>query len=130
VRPAARHEETPTAGARFVGQDSATAPGGTHAVPRLARLTPGCTTSFTVPPQLLGERRAALGVYLLYGPIVGFENAVTPRFQHGPTVFLYMAALAVPLTIVIAWMFAAGSWIACLPHRTRRWPAPVERVRA
>jgi hypothetical protein len=34
----------------------------------------------------------------------------------------------VPLTIVVARIFAAVFEIACLSHRSRPWPAQVEQV--
>jgi peptidoglycan/LPS O-acetylase OafA/YrhL len=48
-------------------------------------------------------------VYLLHEPIVVvvYKRIVGQRYHHGPTAFLVMAAIVVPATIVLAWLFAS-----------------------
>jgi peptidoglycan/LPS O-acetylase OafA/YrhL len=69
---------------------------------------------------------SSYSVYLLHGPIVVvvYEKLVAPRFAHGPTAFLLTAALAVPLTIGLARIFAAVFELPFLGQRTGRRPAP------
>jgi peptidoglycan/LPS O-acetylase OafA/YrhL len=52
---------------------------------------------------------SSYSLYLVHEPIVVvvYEQIVGPRFHHGPTAFLVMVAIVVPLTIVFARMFAA-----------------------
>jgi peptidoglycan/LPS O-acetylase OafA/YrhL len=47
-------------------------------------------------------------VYLLHEPIVilVFARFVLPRYHHGPTAFLVMAAIVVPVTLALAWTSA------------------------
>jgi peptidoglycan/LPS O-acetylase OafA/YrhL len=68
---------------------------------------------------------SSYSIYLLHGPVVVvvYEKVVAPRFQHGPTAFLLTAALAVPLTIVLARIFAAAFETPFLRQRSRSAPA-------
>jgi peptidoglycan/LPS O-acetylase OafA/YrhL len=68
---------------------------------------------------------SSYSIYLLHGPVVVvvYEKVVAPRFQHGPTAFLLTAALAVPLTIVLARIFAAAFETPFLGQRSRSAPA-------
>jgi peptidoglycan/LPS O-acetylase OafA/YrhL len=53
---------------------------------------------------------SSYSVYLIHAPIVVvvYERIVGPRFHHGSTAFLVMAAIVMPVTIVFARMFAAA----------------------
>ncbi len=68
---------------------------------------------------------SSYSLYLLHGPIVVvvYEEFVAPRLRTGAPAFLLTAALAVPLTIVLARIFAAVFEIPFLSRRTRPWPA-------
>jgi len=48
-------------------------------------------------------------LYLLHEPVVVvvYSRIVGPRYHHGPTAFLVMVALAVPVAVALAWMFAS-----------------------
>jgi peptidoglycan/LPS O-acetylase OafA/YrhL len=69
---------------------------------------------------------SSYSVYLLHAPIVAvvYEEFVAKRFHTGALAFLVTAALAVPLTIVLARMFAAVFEIPFLSERVRPSPAP------
>jgi peptidoglycan/LPS O-acetylase OafA/YrhL len=67
---------------------------------------------------------SSYSLYLLHGPIVVvvYEKFVARRFHTGPVAFLVTAALAVPLAIVLARIFAAAFETPFMGHRTRRAP--------
>ena len=48
-------------------------------------------------------------VYLLHEPIVVvvYKRFVLPRYHHGTTAFLIMVGLVLPMTVVLAWVFAS-----------------------
>ncbi len=48
-------------------------------------------------------------LYLVHEPIVlvVYKEVVGPRYHHGTTAFLVMVALALPLAIAFAWLFAS-----------------------
>jgi peptidoglycan/LPS O-acetylase OafA/YrhL len=50
----------------------------------------------------------SFSVYLLHEPVVVFvySRIVRQRYHHGPTAFLVMVAIVVPVTIALAWVFA------------------------
>jgi peptidoglycan/LPS O-acetylase OafA/YrhL len=52
---------------------------------------------------------SSYSLYLVHEPIVvvAYERIVGPRYHHGPTAFLVMVAIVVPVTVVFARMFAA-----------------------
>jgi peptidoglycan/LPS O-acetylase OafA/YrhL len=52
---------------------------------------------------------SSYSLYLIHAPIVVvvYARIVGPRYHHGPMAFLVMVAIAVPLTIVFARVFAA-----------------------
>jgi peptidoglycan/LPS O-acetylase OafA/YrhL len=52
---------------------------------------------------------SSYSLYLVHAPIVVvvYERIVGPRYHHGPTAFLVMVAIVVPVTIVFARLFAA-----------------------
>lgn len=76
------------------------------------------------PLRTLG--RSSYSLYLLHGPIVVvvYEEFVAKRFHTGPGAFLVTAALAVPVAIVLAWIFAAVFETPFIGHRTGPAPAP------
>jgi len=51
----------------------------------------------------------SFSLYLLHEPVVVvlYSRIVGPRYHHGPIAFLVLVALAVPLTIAVAWLFAS-----------------------
>ena len=59
------------------------------------------------PIQSLGH--SSYSVYLVHAPIVivVYARIVGPRYHHGPTAFLVLVAIVVPVTIVFARLFAA-----------------------
>jgi peptidoglycan/LPS O-acetylase OafA/YrhL len=69
------------------------------------------------PLRSLG--RFSYSLYLTHGPIVVvvYEEVVSGRMRSGVPAFLVTAALAVPLTIAFAWVFAA---VFELPFQRRR----------
>jgi peptidoglycan/LPS O-acetylase OafA/YrhL len=74
------------------------------------------------PLRRLGD--SSYSLYLTHAPIVilVYEKFVAGRFGHGVTAFLVSVALAVPLTIVFARLFAA---VFETPFRRRRtWSRP------
>jgi peptidoglycan/LPS O-acetylase OafA/YrhL len=68
---------------------------------------------------------SSYSLYLLHGPIVVvvYEEFVAHRFRHGAVAFLLTAALAVPLAIACARLFAAVFEIPFQRQRGRSWPA-------
>ncbi len=77
----------------------------------------------TRPLRSLGS--SSYSLYLTHGPIVVvvYERVVAGRVRPGVPAFLVSVALAVPLTIVFARVFAAAFE---RPFRQRRSPAPPE----
>lgn len=67
-------------------------------------------------------------LYLLHEPIVVvlYSRVVGPEYRHGATAFLVLAALAVPLAVALAWMFALLFERPFLRHagrgRSSVWP--------
>jgi peptidoglycan/LPS O-acetylase OafA/YrhL len=59
------------------------------------------------PVRTLGL--SSYSLYLTHGPIVvvAYELVVGPRLGHGPGAFLATVALAVPLAVAFAWLFAS-----------------------
>jgi peptidoglycan/LPS O-acetylase OafA/YrhL len=51
---------------------------------------------------------SSYSLYLLHEPIVivVYRRVVLPRYHHGATAFLVALALVLPLSIVVAWLFA------------------------
>ena len=51
---------------------------------------------------------SSYSLYLLHEPIVivVYRRVVLPRYHHGSTAFLVALALVLPLSIVVAWLFA------------------------
>ena len=68
---------------------------------------------------------SSYSLYLIHGPIVivVYEKVVAGRFGHGVAAFLVSVALAVPLTIAFARLFAAVFEIPFQRRRTRSRPA-------
>jgi peptidoglycan/LPS O-acetylase OafA/YrhL len=60
----------------------------------------------TRPIRTLGL--SSYSLYLLHEPIVivVYRRVVLPRYHHGATAFLVALALVLPLSIVVAWLFA------------------------
>ncbi|HEU5363277.1 MAG TPA: acyltransferase [Gaiellaceae bacterium] len=56
-----------------------------------------------------GLGRSSYSLYLLHEPvvIVVYRRFVLPRYHHGPTAFLVAAGIVVPLTILLARVFAS-----------------------
>ena len=90
----------------------------------------------TRPLRSLGL--SSYSLYLVHAPIVVivYARIVGPRYHHGSTAFLAMVAIVVPLTILVARLFAAAfeqpflqqSCQFQLPLVTRgRVPGPVHR---
>jgi peptidoglycan/LPS O-acetylase OafA/YrhL len=52
---------------------------------------------------------SSYSLYLVHAPIVvvAYERIVGPHYHHGPTAFLVMVAIVVPVTVVFARLFAA-----------------------
>jgi peptidoglycan/LPS O-acetylase OafA/YrhL len=73
------------------------------------------------PTRSLGL--SSYSLYLIHGPIVivVWERVVFPRYHHGTTAFLVMVTLVVPLTIVLARMFASVFERPFLRHGSRPW---------
>jgi peptidoglycan/LPS O-acetylase OafA/YrhL len=73
----------------------------------------------------------SFSVYLLHEPIVivVYSRIVAHRYHHGPTAFLVMAAIVVPVTIALAWLFASVFERPFLRPRNRV-PAPKLRLPA
>lgn len=61
---------------------------------------------------------SSYSLYLVHEPIVivVYERIVLPRYHHGPTAFLVAIGLVVPLTIVIAHVFASAFERPFLPQ--------------
>lgn len=85
--------------------------------PAVALLLTGVATGRPAPLLRLLDSRpirslglASYSLYLLHEPIVivVYDRIVRPRYHHGPTAFLVAVALVVPVTIALAWMFAAA----------------------
>jgi peptidoglycan/LPS O-acetylase OafA/YrhL len=53
---------------------------------------------------------SSYSLYLVHAPIVivVYARIVGPHYHHGPTAFLVMVAIVVPMTIVFARLFAAA----------------------
>jgi peptidoglycan/LPS O-acetylase OafA/YrhL len=68
---------------------------------------------------------SSYSLYLIHGPIVivVYEKFVAGRFAHGVLAFLVTVALAVPLTVAFARLFAAAFETPFLRQRTWSWPA-------
>jgi peptidoglycan/LPS O-acetylase OafA/YrhL len=84
--------------------------------PAIACLLVGIATGRPAPLVRVLDSRpvrnlglCSFSLYLLHEPIVlvAYTRIVAPRYHHGPTAFLVMVALVVPLTIALAWMFAS-----------------------
>jgi len=60
---------------------------------------------------------------------VVYKRIVAQRYHHGPTAFLVMVALVLPVTIALAWLFAAVFERPFLRPRNRV-PAPELRLPA
>jgi peptidoglycan/LPS O-acetylase OafA/YrhL len=78
------------------------------------------------PLRSLGS--SSYSLYLIHGPIVIviYEEFVAGRFRHGALAFVITIALAVPLTITFARLFAA---VFETPFRRRTWSWPFRRQR-
>jgi peptidoglycan/LPS O-acetylase OafA/YrhL len=76
----------------------------------------------TRPIRNLGQ--SSYSLYLTHGPIVVlvYDELVARRFSHGTTAFLLTFALAVPLTIAFARLFAAVFERPFLGQRAWSWP--------
>jgi peptidoglycan/LPS O-acetylase OafA/YrhL len=74
---------------------------------------------------------SSYSLYLVHEPIVVvvYERVVGPRYHHGPTAFLVMAAIVLPVTIVFARMFAAVFEQPFLGQSARSQLARVSHVR-
>ena len=68
---------------------------------------------------------SSYSLYLIHGPIVivVYEKFVAGRFAHGALAFLVTVALALPLTVAFARLFAAAFETPFLRQRTWSWPA-------
>ena len=67
---------------------------------------------------------SSYSLYLIHAPIVVlvYERIVAERLHHGALAFLVTVALAVPLTIAVARIFAAVFEAPFLRQRTWSWP--------
>ena len=106
--------------------------------PAVACLLVGLATGRPAPLVRLLDSRpirslglSSYSVYLLHEPIVVvvYKRIVAQRYHHGPTAFLVMAAIVVPVTIALAWLFAAVFERPFLRPRNRV-PAPELRLPA
>ena len=96
--------------------------------PAIACLLAALVTGHAAPLMRLLDSRplrklglSSYSLYLLHAPIVVvvYEELVAPRFHTGPLAFLVTVALAVPLAIVAARIFAAVFELPFLSPRTR-----------
>lgn len=104
--------------------------------PAIACLLAALATGHAAPLMRLLDSRplrklglSSYSLYLLHGPIVVvvYEEFVAPRFHTGPVAFLLTSALAVPLAIVLARIFAAVFETPFIGHCTRPSPVPAHR---
>jgi peptidoglycan/LPS O-acetylase OafA/YrhL len=70
----------------------------------------------------------SFSVYLLHEPvvIVVYNRVLDQRYHHGPTAFLVMVAIVVPVTIALAWLFAS---VFERPFLRQRSPVPPPELR-
>jgi peptidoglycan/LPS O-acetylase OafA/YrhL len=97
----------------------------------LATGRPRSLLRFLDTRPIRGLGLSSYSLYLTHGPIVVlvYDEVVSKRFAHGPTAFLLTFALAVPLTIAFARVFAALFEHPFLGQRAWSWPWPVRRRR-
>jgi peptidoglycan/LPS O-acetylase OafA/YrhL len=107
--------------------------------PAIACLLVALATGHAAPLLRLLDSRplrnlglSSYSLYLLHGPIVivVYEEFVAKHFRHGVPAFLLTVALAVPLTIACARLFAAVFEAPFLQQRTRSGPARRRQPRA
>jgi peptidoglycan/LPS O-acetylase OafA/YrhL len=101
--------------------------------PAIACLLAGLATGHPAPLLRLLDSRpirslgmSSYSLYLIHGPIVVvvYDELVAHRFRHGVSAFLLTVALAVPLTIALARVFAAAFET---PFLRRRGASPAVR---
>jgi len=101
--------------------------------PAIACLLAGLATGRPAPLVRMLDSRpfrslgsSSYSLYLTHGPIVIviYEEFVAGRVRHGVLAFVITVALAVPLTITFARLFAA---VFETPFRRRTWSWPFRR---
>jgi peptidoglycan/LPS O-acetylase OafA/YrhL len=107
--------------------------------PAVACLLAGLATGRSAPLLRLLETRpirslglCSYSLYLTHGPIVVvvYEEVVARLLNHGVAAFVVTAALAVPLTILFARVFAAAFETPFLRHGRSRGTVRLEQVPA